>query len=113
MCDGTLVQKLINYDFESAKEEKASWSGENIVKVPYKIDGTGFDGVVVVESYNTDTWKEELEKKGYKVNVVLKGLGEYPAIQELFIQHVKFASKHQREDITVKKKKYEKTDDID
>ena len=62
MCDGTLVQKLINYDFESAKEEKASWSGENIVKVPYKIDGTGFDGVVVVESYNTDTWKEELEK---------------------------------------------------
>lgn len=58
-------------------------------------------------------WKEELEKKGYKVNVVLKGLGEYPAIQELFIQHVKFASKHQREDITIKKKKYEKTDDID
>ena len=56
---------------------------------------------------------KELEKKGYKVNVVLKGLGEYPAIQELFIQHVKFASKHQREDITVKKKKYEKTDDID
>ncbi len=59
-------------------------------------------------------WKDELEKKGYKVNVLLKGLGEYPAIQELFfIQHVKFATKHQREDITVKKKKYEKTDDID
>ena len=57
--------------------------------------------------------KAELEKKGYKVNVLLKGLGEYPAIQELFIQHVKFATKHQREDITVKKKKYEKTDDID
>ena len=58
-------------------------------------------------------WKDELEKKGYKVNVLLKGLGEFPAIQELFIQHVKFATKHQREDITVKKKKYEKTDDID
>ena len=57
-----MYKKLINYDFESAKEEKASWSGENIVKVPYKIDGTGFDGVVVVKSYNTDTWKEELEK---------------------------------------------------
>ena len=58
-------------------------------------------------------WKDELEKKGYKVNVLLNGLGEHPAIQELFIQHVKFATKHQREDITVKKKKYEKTDDID
>jgi len=57
--------------------------------------------------------KPILEKKGYKVNVLLNGLGEHPAIQELFIQHVKFATKHQREDITVKKKKYEKTDDID
>lgn len=62
MCDGTLVQKLINYDFESAKVDTASWSGEKIVKVPYKIDGTGFDGVVVVESYDPDTWEEELEK---------------------------------------------------
>ena len=58
-------------------------------------------------------WKEELEKRGYKVNVYLKGLGENPAIQDLFIQHAKFASTHQRENIIVKKKKYEKTDDID
>ena len=58
-------------------------------------------------------WKEELEKRGYKVNVYLKGLGETPAIQDLFIQHATFASTHQRENIIVKKKKYEKTDDID
>lgn len=58
-------------------------------------------------------WKEELEKKGYKVNVILKGLGENTAIQDLFIRHAKFAAAHQREDIIVKKKKYEKTDDID
>lgn len=48
-------------------------------------------------------WKDELEKKGYKVNVLLKGLGEYPAIQELFIQHVKFChqtptGRHHREE---------------
>ena len=59
-----------------------------------------------------DSWKSRLEAEGYEVTCVLKGLGEYPAIQELFIQHVKFATKHQREDITVKKKKYENTDDI-
>lgn len=58
-------------------------------------------------------WKEQLEKKGYKVNVYLKGLGENPAIQDLFIDHAKFAATHQREDILIKKKKYEKTDDID
>lgn len=57
-------------------------------------------------------WKEELEKKGYKVNLILKGLGENPAVQNIFIQHAKFASTHQREDIIAKKIKYEKTDDI-
>lgn len=58
-------------------------------------------------------WKEALEKKGYKVNVILEGLGQNEAIQDLFIRHAKFASTHKREDIIVKKKKYEKTDDID
>lgn len=58
-------------------------------------------------------WKEALEKKGYKVNVILEGLGQNAAIQDLFIQHAKFAATHKREDIIVKKKKYEKTDDID
>ena len=58
-------------------------------------------------------WKDELEKKGYTVNVILEGLGQNPAIQDLFIGHAKFAATHQREDIIVKKKKYEKTDDID
>lgn len=75
MCDGTLVQKLINYDFEQAETTTETW-GEyekedmsdlrlvemNIVKIPYVIDGTGFEGVVVVENYDPDTWEEELDK---------------------------------------------------
>ena len=35
---------------------------KDIVKVPYVIDGTGFDGTVVIENYNPDTWEEELER---------------------------------------------------
>ena len=75
MCDGTLVQKLINYDFEQAETTTETW-GEyekedmsdlrvvevDIVKVPYVIDGTDFTGVVVVENYDPGTWEEELEK---------------------------------------------------
>ena len=30
-------------------------------------------------------WKENLEKQGYKVNLYLKGLGENPTVQQLFI----------------------------
>ncbi len=75
MCDGTLVQKIINYDFENAKATTETWGEyekedmsdlklveKDIIKVPYVIDGTGFEGTVVIESYNPDTWEEELEK---------------------------------------------------
>ena len=75
MCDGTLVQKIINYDFENAKAPTETWGEyekedmsdlkvveKDIVKVPYVIDGTGFDGTVVIENYNPDTWEEELER---------------------------------------------------
>ncbi len=74
MCDGTLVQKLINYDFENAEYVKEQWGEyENedmsdlktveveIVRVPYVIDGTGFDGLVKVQNFDADTWEEELQ----------------------------------------------------
>ena len=48
------------------------WSGENIVKVPYKIDGTGFDGVVVVESYNTDTSERRTGKGSNQTREIKK-----------------------------------------
>lgn len=51
-------------------------------------------------------WKENLEKQGYKVNLYLKGLGENPAIQELFIAHARFAAGHKAVDMTAKKKGY-------
>lgn len=35
-----------------------------------------------------DSWKYALEKEGYEITCILKGLGEYPGIQNLFIKHV-------------------------
>lgn len=37
------------------------------------------------------SWKTEFEKHGYKVSGVIKGLGEYPGIQNMFINHIKRA----------------------
>lgn len=74
MCDGKLVQKLVNYDYENAKETTETWgvyekedmsdlhSEEvNIVKIPYTIDGTGFTGTGVVQDYNPDTLADDLQ----------------------------------------------------
>lgn len=51
-------------------------------------------------------WKENLEKQGYRVRLYLKGLGENPAVQELFIAHARFAATHKAVDMATKKKAY-------
>lgn len=38
-----------------------------------------------------DSWKTAFTEAGYEVECVLKGLGEYKAIQELFVKHAKDA----------------------
>lgn len=50
--------------------------------------------------------KEALEKKGYKVTPLLEGLGEQPAIQQIYIDHIRFILKHRQVDIMKKKKDY-------
>lgn len=51
-------------------------------------------------------WKERLEKEGYRVNLYLKGLGENPAVQELFVRHARFAAGHKAVDMKAKKAAY-------
>lgn len=51
-------------------------------------------------------WKKELEKRGYEVSVLMEGLGENPAIQDLFIEHARYMTHHKWVDIVDKKKKY-------
>ena len=53
-------------------------------------------------------WKEELDKEGYKVDVVMEGLGQNPDIQQIYIDHLKFALHHKAIDIMTKKAKYNK-----
>ncbi len=53
-------------------------------------------------------WKEELEKKGYKVDVVMKGMGENQEVRKIFIDHIKFAMDNIHLDIMKKKEQYAK-----
>jgi sirohydrochlorin cobaltochelatase len=38
-----------------------------------------------------DSWKSQFEAEGFDVTVVLEGLGQVPAIQELYAEHAKAA----------------------
>ncbi len=51
-------------------------------------------------------WKEELEEVGYQVDVLMKGLGENPDIQRIFMKHMNFAAHCRELDIMNKKHYY-------
>jgi len=55
--------------------------------------------------------KDELEEKGYQVEVLMEGLGQNPAIQQIFLDHIRFSLHHKMLDIMDKKKHYETSDD--
>ena len=38
-----------------------------------------------------DSWKSELEDAGYKVRVIMKGLGEFEGIRKIFLEHIEEA----------------------
>jgi sirohydrochlorin cobaltochelatase len=51
-------------------------------------------------------WKEALEKEGFKVETRMEGLGQNPAIQDIFIEHIRFMLHHKPIDIMEKKAGY-------
>ncbi|MGI6094643.1 MAG: sirohydrochlorin cobaltochelatase [Lachnospiraceae bacterium] len=44
-----------------------------------------------MDGNDPESWRSQLEAEGYETKSVLKGLGEYEGIRNLFIQHVKDA----------------------
>ena len=38
-----------------------------------------------------DSWKQRFEAEGYEVECVIRGLGEFPAIREIYVAHTKSA----------------------
>ena len=53
-------------------------------------------------------WKEALEKAGFRVQLHLEGLGEIPAVQDIYLSHIAFLMKHRVLDIMEKKAQYSK-----
>ena len=49
-------------------------------------------------------WRENLEREGYEVEVILEGLGSDPSVLALFAKHLRFALQYRPVDITEKKR---------
>lgn len=51
-------------------------------------------------------WKEALEAAGLQVDACLEGLGEIPAIQDIYIEHIRYSLDHAPVDIMQRKQAY-------
>lgn len=71
-------------------EELEGWHVKKAVLMPLMIVA-GDHAVEDMAGENKDSWKSRLSAKGYVVVCVMKGLGEYPAVHKLFIEHIREA----------------------
>lgn len=72
---------------DTLKKMLARQKPEKIYLAPFMIVA-GDHAVNDMSGDDPDSWKCQLEQEGYQVECILKGLGEYPAIQEIFIRHI-------------------------
>ena len=93
------IGKVLSIDIEKDEESglinvkgDVRGSGRNIYQATVGID----DEFIVFSECEclaslVNNWKTEFEKRGYKVSCMIRGLGEYAGIQNMFINHIKRA----------------------
>lgn len=68
--------------------EKAGF--KKVVLAPFMIVA-GDHALNDLSGEEEDSWKRVFEREGYEVRCILKGLGEYPAIRDIFLDHARDA----------------------
>lgn len=63
---------------------------QRIILAPFMI-AAGVHAVHDMAGEQADSWKRILEKEGYEVTCVLKGLGEYKSVRQIFLEHLNAA----------------------
>lgn len=84
-------------DLDKIKEDLGKFKPEKVVLIPLMIvagDHANND----MAGDEEDSWKTQLKKEGYEVECVLKGLGEYSGIQDMFAKHCQDAVSEKTEE---------------
>lgn len=73
-------------DFEKISNDLADFKPQKVVLVPLMIVA-GDHAINDMASDSKNSWKNLLKNEGYDVECILKGLGEYSGIQDIFVKH--------------------------
>ncbi|RDU24547.1 sirohydrochlorin cobaltochelatase [Anaerosacchariphilus polymeriproducens] len=72
---------------ETLLNKVADYSPKKVILTPFMIVA-GDHANEDMSGQEEDSWYNQFKNAGYEVNCILKGLGEYPAIRQLFVQHI-------------------------
>ncbi|MDO4301181.1 MAG: sirohydrochlorin cobaltochelatase [Clostridia bacterium] len=85
--DNAFVGTVESYpDLDKIKTDLANYNPKKVVLIPLMIvagDHANND----MAGDEEDSWKTQLKKEGYEVECIIKGLGEYSGIQDMFVEH--------------------------
>lgn len=73
--------------FESLEKQVKALRPKRIILAPFMIVA-GDHATNDLSGADADSWKSRFEAAGYEVDCVLKGLGEYPGVRQVLLEHV-------------------------
>ncbi|HWQ77466.1 MAG TPA: sirohydrochlorin cobaltochelatase [Anaerovoracaceae bacterium] len=74
-------------DIETVLRQVEAFRPEKVVMMPLMVVA-GDHAVNDMAGDEEDSWKSIFERAGYKVNCVLKGLGEFQSIRDIYLEHI-------------------------
>lgn len=85
-CRNFFVGTVEGYpDLQTVMREVAAIHAKKVVLAPLMV--VAGDHAIHDMCHNDDSWQHLFERAGYQVEVVLKGLGEYPSFRAIYVAH--------------------------
>jgi sirohydrochlorin cobaltochelatase len=79
-------------DIETVLKQVETYSPEKVVLLPLMVVA-GDHAVNDMAGEEEDSWKSIFEKAGFEVRCILKGLGEFQSIRDIYLEHIAQAMK--------------------
>lgn len=86
-CRNFFIGTVEGYpDLETVMKEVAGIHANKVVLAPLMVVA-GDHAINDMCGDDEDSWKQQFEKAGYETEAILKGLGEYPSIRKIYLEH--------------------------
>ena len=72
---------------ESLKKQIRALGPKRLILAPFMVVA-GDHAIHDMSGQDEDSWRSQFEREGYEVVCQMKGLGEYPGVRQIYLEHV-------------------------